>query len=250
MSGVRHVRLALQVQQECCMPSLPRAAALAQALGLGAGAAVSDLFVEGYVYKPLSAECLFIEDEALREEYKHLIKKAKKARYISVSVLERCGSGMGLLQGLAAGRLQLAGEYLTDALAPPAVPQTVLEERLCPPIQLLLTPAQRFECRIAAPAGALQGLAAGRRIGLCGAQFVLGVMTPETPVGEDRLLLAAAPAQGAAIAPDSASVFRLQVQDGRQVLAAGSVLCGADAPGAAGGAAPYLYAMRNGGARQ
>jgi len=73
---------------------------------------VSDVFLAGFVYKPLSFDCVKIRSD---EEYRAL-KRIKSAKYIECTLLKHIKSGEDLVRAFLYRRAELEGEYICDCM--------------------------------------------------------------------------------------------------------------------------------------
>ena len=76
------------------------------------GLCISDMFLPGFLYKPLSFEQVYAQSD---DEYK-VLKKVKKAKYIDKVLLDRLQTGADLVKMLMRGEAVLVKEYICDAM--------------------------------------------------------------------------------------------------------------------------------------
>lgn len=76
------------------------------------GLCISDMFLPGFLYKPLLFEQVYAQSD---DEYK-VLKKVKKVKYIDKDLLDRLQTGADLVKMLMRGEAVLMKEYICDAM--------------------------------------------------------------------------------------------------------------------------------------
>lgn len=221
--------ITLQPETEFFAAGLPRAEALFPALAALLGAdclRLSDLLPENFLYKPLSFDCMTVQND---EDYR-LLKQIKAAAYLQKQLFHSCPTGDALLAAFRQGRAVMTEDRIHAPDCSPMLPRREIHPEFSAPVVCRFSTALRFHLYIGTEAAenlsGLTTLTVGQyRFTVCGEQTILHTEQPNAC----RVLQAAYRTQPEfCVGRNDRSAFRYVLTEKGQYFRAGSVFSPAD----------------------
>lgn len=195
---------------------MPRARDIAPVCGLE-NAHLSDLFLKGYVYKPL---CFDLGITKTRDEYK-ILGQIKSSKYISCEILQSVKNTDALITMLGQNKILVFDGYITG-LPSPCLPETLISAKSDPPTLQRLLPSLQFEFY----AMAKDQICIRDRIRICDMDFKVCDISQIEVLQTERALLTSDICQSVcADKITDADIFRTKMDSHVQYLSGGAVFC-------------------------